>query len=252
MLRSECYSASFWKLARDLNSFAPRRSNLMMIRSLYKFTDCCWSPTASTEAMPSLGVEVGLSESSRQLALSARHWLEASSSVGIVVIIDINRNGLKAFISRLAISRPGISAGCRYRWCCHGDGLTHLVVYVRVQITWYMPLFYAPFSGGVRLFGLAGAHFSSRYKVIYCLAVGNGWPKRFLNSKDGERRVISKLPTSRHESSLSKLSEKEHWNSGNVLEDSMSNPVYIGDPTDTDCRRNWLLIHQEMSWHVTM
>ena len=65
--------------------------------------------------MPSLGVEVGLSESSRQLALSARHWLEASSSVGIVVIIDINRNGLKAFISRLAISRPGISAGCRYR-----------------------------------------------------------------------------------------------------------------------------------------
>ena len=45
----------------------------------------------------------------------------------------------------------------------------------------------------------------------------------------------------------SKLSEKEHWISGNFLEDSMSNPVYIGDPTDTDCRLNWLLIHQEMS-----
>lgn len=175
MLRSECYSASFWKLARDLNSFAPRRLE-------------------STSLQTAAGVEVGLSESSRQLALSA----------------------------------CGVCRSTDYM----------------IQ---YMPLFYAPFSGGVPLFGLAGAHFSSRYRVIYCLAVGNGWPKRFLNSKDGERRVINKLPTSRHESSLSKLSEKEHWISGNVLEDRMSNPVYIGDPTDTDCRLNWLLIHQEMS-----
>ena len=81
----------------------PFGSTRFTIESWTKQADCCWSPTSSTEAMqamPSLGVEVGLSESSRQLALSARHWLEASSSVGIVVIIDINRKRPKIILHK--------------------------------------------------------------------------------------------------------------------------------------------------------
>lgn len=60
------------------------------IKNWTKQADCCWSPTSSTDTMPSLVVEVGLSESTRQLALSARHWLETLSSVGIMVTITIN------------------------------------------------------------------------------------------------------------------------------------------------------------------
>lgn len=71
-----------------LKPFGSTRST---IGNWTKQADCCWSPTSSTDAMPSLVVEVGLSESTRQLALSARHWLETLSSVGIVVTITINR-----------------------------------------------------------------------------------------------------------------------------------------------------------------
>lgn len=50
--------------------------------------DCCWGPTSFNGNL-SFVVEVGLSESTRQLALAARAWLEPPSSVEVAVTIAI-------------------------------------------------------------------------------------------------------------------------------------------------------------------
>ncbi|KAJ5082333.1 hypothetical protein N7532_011376 [Penicillium argentinense] len=72
---------------RDVRPFG---STTVTVGNWKKEADCCWAP-ASTNARLSFVVEVGLSESARQLALDARGWLETySSSVKLVVTISIN------------------------------------------------------------------------------------------------------------------------------------------------------------------
>ncbi|KAJ5800200.1 uncharacterized protein N7518_002268 [Penicillium psychrosexuale] len=73
---------------RDVRPFG---STTVAVGNWKKEADCCWAP-ASTNARLSFVVEVGLSESARQLALDARGWLETySSSVKVVVTISIQR-----------------------------------------------------------------------------------------------------------------------------------------------------------------
>lgn len=69
----------------------PFGSTRFTIGNWSKEADCCWSPISSTERQPSLVVEVGLSESTQQLALSARHWVESMPSVSIAIVIAIDR-----------------------------------------------------------------------------------------------------------------------------------------------------------------
>ncbi|KAJ5562827.1 hypothetical protein N7461_001588 [Penicillium sp. DV-2018c] len=78
----------------------PFSSTTVTIGNREKGADCCWAPT-STNARLSFVVEVGLSESTRQLALDARGWLEtSSSSVKHVVTISIKRENPEIILHR--------------------------------------------------------------------------------------------------------------------------------------------------------
>ncbi|CAG8214150.1 unnamed protein product [Penicillium salamii] len=99
----------------------PFRSTTVTIGNWTKEADCCWAP-ALTNARLSFVVEVGLSESTRQLALSARSWLETySSSVKLVVTISIQRENPEIILRRWelgsrqssVVTRPSLpSAHC--------------------------------------------------------------------------------------------------------------------------------------------
>jgi hypothetical protein len=78
----------------------PFGSTTVTVGNWKKEADCCWAP-ASTNARLSFVVEVGLSESARQLALDARGWLETySSSVKLVVTISIKRENPEIILHR--------------------------------------------------------------------------------------------------------------------------------------------------------
>ncbi|KAJ5495019.1 hypothetical protein N7539_000135 [Penicillium diatomitis] len=82
---------------RDVMPFG---STTVTIGNWKKEADCCWAP-ASTNPRLSFVVEVGLSESTRQLALDTRGWLETySSSVKLVVTISINRENPEIILQR--------------------------------------------------------------------------------------------------------------------------------------------------------
>lgn len=82
---------------RDVRPFG---STTVMVGNWKKEADCCWAP-ASTNTRLSFVVEVGLSESARQLALDARGWLETySSSVKLVVTISIKRQNPEIILHR--------------------------------------------------------------------------------------------------------------------------------------------------------
>lgn len=89
---------------RVMRSFG---STTVKVGNWKKEADCCWAP-ASTNARLSFVVEVGLSESARQLALDARGWLETeSSSVGLVVTISIKRGNPEIILHRWELVAPG-------------------------------------------------------------------------------------------------------------------------------------------------
>jgi hypothetical protein len=67
-------------------------STTVRFGSFSKEADGCWGP-ALQSTKPTLVLEIGLSESSRQLAIDARGWLELRGSAAqLVVIIKINRD----------------------------------------------------------------------------------------------------------------------------------------------------------------
>lgn len=75
-------------------------STTVTIGSWKREADCCWAPASQTTEL-SFVVEVGLSNSARQLALDARGWLETrTSSVKLVVTIDINRTNPEVIMHR--------------------------------------------------------------------------------------------------------------------------------------------------------
>ncbi|KAJ5795227.1 hypothetical protein N7457_001826 [Penicillium paradoxum] len=93
----------------------PFGSTTVTVGNWTKEADCCWAP-ASTNARLSFVVEVGLSESARQLALDARSWLEPhSSSVKLVVTISINRQNPEIILQRWELGPPGYGALTRSR-----------------------------------------------------------------------------------------------------------------------------------------
>ncbi|EPS30583.1 hypothetical protein PDE_05535 [Penicillium oxalicum 114-2] len=78
----------------------PFGSTTVTVGNWTKEADCCWAP-ASTNPRLSFVVEVGLSESARQIALDARGWLETdSSSVVLAVTISINRGNPEIILHR--------------------------------------------------------------------------------------------------------------------------------------------------------
>ncbi|KAL4983783.1 hypothetical protein BDW68DRAFT_168186 [Aspergillus falconensis] len=89
---------------RDMRPFGSRT---VTVGNWTKEADCCWAP-ASTSTRLSFVVEIGLSESARQLALSARGWLETySSSVKLVVTISIKRENPEIILRRWEIVPRG-------------------------------------------------------------------------------------------------------------------------------------------------
>ncbi|KAJ5605817.1 hypothetical protein N7510_008598 [Penicillium lagena] len=65
-----------------------------------KQADCCWAPSPTLASL-SFVVEVGLSESTRRLALDAHGWLETSSSpVKVVVTITIKHENPEVILRR--------------------------------------------------------------------------------------------------------------------------------------------------------
>ncbi|KAE8363285.1 hypothetical protein BDV27DRAFT_8777 [Aspergillus caelatus] len=89
---------------RDVRPFG---STTVTVGNWKKEADCCWAP-ASTNARLSFVVEVGLSESERQLALDARGWLEAySSSVELVVTISIKCENPEIMVHRWELAPRG-------------------------------------------------------------------------------------------------------------------------------------------------
>lgn len=75
-------------------------STTVTIGSWKKEADCCWAPASKATDL-SFVVEVGLSESARNLALDARGWLETcASSVKLVVTININRTNPEVILHR--------------------------------------------------------------------------------------------------------------------------------------------------------
>jgi hypothetical protein len=91
---------------RDVRPFG---STTVTVGNWKKEADCCWAP-ASTNARLSFVVEVGLSESARQLALDARGWLETySSSVKVVVTISIKRESPEIILHRWELVPRGYS-----------------------------------------------------------------------------------------------------------------------------------------------
>ncbi|KAL4939670.1 hypothetical protein BDV06DRAFT_198355 [Aspergillus oleicola] len=95
---------------RAINAYhhiKPVGSTTVMVGNWTKEADCCWAP-ASTLTRLSFVVEVGLSESARQLALGARGWLETySSSVKLVVIISIKRETPEIILRRWELVSRG-------------------------------------------------------------------------------------------------------------------------------------------------
>ena len=87
---------------RAVRSFG---STTVTVGNWTKEADCCWAP-ASTNARLNFVVEVGLSESARQLALDARSWLE-TSSVELVVTISIKREKPEIILHRWELAPPG-------------------------------------------------------------------------------------------------------------------------------------------------
>ncbi|KAL4913673.1 hypothetical protein BDW62DRAFT_214054 [Aspergillus aurantiobrunneus] len=89
---------------RDMRPFG---STTVTVGNWKKEADCCWAP-ASTNTRLSFVVEVGLSESARQLALDARGWLETySSSVKLVVTISIKRETPEIILRRWELVSRG-------------------------------------------------------------------------------------------------------------------------------------------------
>ncbi|KAB8234202.1 uncharacterized protein BDW43DRAFT_310558 [Aspergillus alliaceus] len=75
-------------------------STTVTIGSWKKEADFCWAPASKATAL-SFVVEVGLSESARNLPLDARGWLETcTSSVKLVVTIGINRANPEVILHR--------------------------------------------------------------------------------------------------------------------------------------------------------
>lgn len=95
---------------RDLRRFG---STTVTVGNWKKEADCCWAP-ASTNARLSFVVEVGLSESARQLALNARGWLETySSSVTLLAAISIKRENPEIILHRWELVPRGYSVPTR-------------------------------------------------------------------------------------------------------------------------------------------
>lgn len=70
---------------------------IISIGDWYRVAGCCWSPAGNDT---SLILEVGLSESSEELANIAKGWLETpGSTVQMVVTIDINRDEARVRIT---------------------------------------------------------------------------------------------------------------------------------------------------------
>ncbi|CAG7962091.1 unnamed protein product [Penicillium salamii] len=85
-------------------------STTVKIGNWKKEADSCWAPTLTNPRL-SFVVEVGLSESTRQLALSARSWLETySSSVKLVVTISTKQENPEIILHRweLVPRRSGV------------------------------------------------------------------------------------------------------------------------------------------------
>jgi hypothetical protein len=78
----------------------PLGSTTVTVGDWTKEADCCWAPD-STSTRLTFVVEVGLSESERQLAFDADSWLETlSSSVKLVVTISINCESPEIILNR--------------------------------------------------------------------------------------------------------------------------------------------------------
>jgi hypothetical protein len=87
----------------------PYGSTTVTVGNWKKEADCCWAP-ASTNGRLTFVVEIGLSESARQLALDARGWLETySSSVKLVVTISIKRENPEIILHRWELFPRGYS-----------------------------------------------------------------------------------------------------------------------------------------------
>ncbi|CEJ59508.1 hypothetical protein PMG11_08132 [Penicillium brasilianum] len=83
-----------------LQHIDPLGSTTIPVGNWKKEADCSWGP-ASVNTGPSFVVEVGLSESTRHLALDAHGWLETpSSSVQLAVTINITRTNPEIVLRR--------------------------------------------------------------------------------------------------------------------------------------------------------
>lgn len=88
-----------------LDDMSPLGSSTVTIGDWKKEADCCWGPESQNGKL-SFVVEVGLSQSSRQLALSARSWLETPlSSVNLVVTINVNQQSPEVILQRWELVR---------------------------------------------------------------------------------------------------------------------------------------------------
>jgi hypothetical protein len=75
-------------------------STTLRFGSFSKEADGCWAP-ALQSTNPTLVLEIGLSESSRQLAIDAQGWLESrGSTVKLAVIMKINRDDPEIVVRR--------------------------------------------------------------------------------------------------------------------------------------------------------
>ena len=78
-----------------------------------KEADCCWAPAAQKTEL-SFVLEVGLSESSRHLAIDARGWLETrGTSVNLVITIEIDRAHPIVNIHQWELGTPNCSISTR-------------------------------------------------------------------------------------------------------------------------------------------
>ncbi|RDW69033.1 uncharacterized protein DSM5745_08793 [Aspergillus mulundensis] len=89
-IRSFDFLISLELLAMNVyDDMRPFGSTTVTVGNWTKEADSCWAP-ASTDTKLSFVVEVGLSESSRRLALDACGWLERHTSVKLVATISLN------------------------------------------------------------------------------------------------------------------------------------------------------------------
>ena len=87
---------------RSMNIYSEMRplgSSTITVGAWKKEPDCSWAP-ASASTNPTFVVEIGLSETQRQLALDAHGWLETSSCVKLVVTISIKRETPEIILRR--------------------------------------------------------------------------------------------------------------------------------------------------------